>query len=503
MDRFNPDFLNDLITNILNAAADGTKLNINNADEVGQYVLTVLSLGAGLIPVIGSSLSALCNLLGTVLFSPNAMEQIWDALRARIEQLIDQKIEEYHLNILKEEIRGFQDNIDLYSTFLKDFEHAQGTEEAEAAGETVRMTHMSFLHVLIAAIPKFQDETYAVASLPLFSLVATMHLTLLADGIQRGKGWGYPDINIETFRTQFKDKTVPKLMPDKQKSLLLPGSMLKGAISRGVKAGVPTKVIDTWKKAYAALYESDSAPKGGDQDLDYVSYAIKIYHQGRKALKLEGGKDYEGYKVAHNHRVCSDYDSSMVRNVLNYTKLWPFMAGDVWTTDASRPVDFEIPYGDIDREIFYGPYGRWADNASWSLSDPPPVTDRGDSITAINVRAWDDIDGLEVKHGSSWDGFQGNRTGGTAEELDMGKDEYVTSVSIKYGFKLGSLVFTTNKNNKLDKGDARHADTVQDVAPAGYALSSVIITRWVGDTPTGCEGVILGFRPLMTDTTRS
>jgi hypothetical protein len=119
------------------------------------------------------------------------------------------------------------------------------------------------------------------------------------------------------------------------------------------------------------------------------------------------------------------------------------------------------------------------------------------------VRGWDDIDGLKVKHGSSWDGFQGNSSGGEEKELDMGGDEWVTSVSITWGFKLGKLVFTTNKDNTLENGHARHATALDTVTPPGYELTSVIITRWNGDSPTGCEGVILGFRPLMTDTTRS
>jgi hypothetical protein len=106
-----------------------------------------------------------------------------------------------------------------------------------------------------------------------------MHLTLLADGIKRGKDWGYTDKNIETMRNQFKAKTSPssgsgsdgdKARPD----TLLPGSILKDAISKGDKAGVPNKLLDSWKEAYATLYAPDSETP--DDELDYVTYAKKI-----------------------------------------------------------------------------------------------------------------------------------------------------------------------------------------------------------------------------------
>ncbi|KAK4113308.1 putative mosquitocidal toxin [Canariomyces notabilis] len=454
MDRVNPDFISNLIAQIFSAAQGGTKLDINDAEAVGQYVYSIIGLGAGLISYIGSALGALCNLLGT--------------------------IEKYHLEILKQKILGFQSNMDLYSRYLQDFEDAVTPEEKKDAADTLKATHIAFLSVVLAAIPEFQVDPYAVPSLAMFSLVATIHLTLLADGIERGGGWGYTDRNIETMKAQFMAKTSPS--SSNTEEILLPHYILEEAISRG-----------------ARLHHR--APLNGDEDFDYVTYARKICIQGRQNVKLDHGSDSQGYIDASNYRACRDYDSYMVVNVLNYAELWPFMAGDTWTETATR---------NVDREIFYGPYGRWADNASWTLSSPPPVTDRREPTTSIIVRAWDDIDGLQVKHGSSWDGFQGNSSGGAAKQLDMSKSEYVTSVSAtygtihKYGNKLGKLAFTTNNNNTLENGNAEHADTVSNVtAPPGYELMSVIITRWVEDTPTGCEGVILGFRPLMTDTARS
>jgi hypothetical protein len=498
MDGFNDQVLNDLITKLLTAAQGGAKLNVNDADTIGQFVCAIIGLGAGLVPYIGSSLGALCNLLGIVLFPPNSIEYIWDALRERIEKLINAKIGAYHLEILKQKIKGFQNNLQYYSQCLQDFDNAETPDEKKDAADTLKNTHGSFLSVILAGIPEFQLDDYAVASLPLFSLVATMHLTLLADGIKRGQDWGYSGGNIQTMRNQFKARTSPSSgsAPDDHKRLediLLPGSILKEAINRGAEAGVSTEVLDTWKDAYACLYERDGAPEDGVDDLDYVTYAKTICTRGRRQVNIEQGNNYQGYQEAENYQACSDYDTSMVLNVLNYAELWPFMAGDKVTATAIR---------NVDREIFYGPYGRWADNAAWDLSSPPPVTDRDDNITSIIVRAYQDVDGLQVKHDMSWDSFQGNSSGGVPKQIDLDAREYVTSVSATYGFKLGKLAFTTSDNNTMENGWAIHATDTTVVAPPGYELTSVTITRWVGDSPTGCEGIILGFRPLLTDTTR-
>jgi hypothetical protein len=154
MDRVNTQRLSDIIAKIMQAVEDGKKIDFHDADEIGQFVCAVLGLGASLIPVIGSSVGALCNLLGVFFFTPHSMEHIWDALRERIERLIDHKIEEYHLKVLKAKIKGFQDNLDLYSQYLKDFDDAS-TDEKKDAASTLKPTHIAFLAVLLAGIPEF------------------------------------------------------------------------------------------------------------------------------------------------------------------------------------------------------------------------------------------------------------------------------------------------------------------------------------------------------------
>ena len=129
----NTKLLNNLVTQILTATQQGITLDIHNPDQVGQFVFAVLGLGAGLIPGVGSSLGALCNLLGAVFFTSNQTEDIWNALRERIENLIDSKIAADRLLVLQAKIAGFQQNWAFYTTSLKDLEDASPEQRPNAA----------------------------------------------------------------------------------------------------------------------------------------------------------------------------------------------------------------------------------------------------------------------------------------------------------------------------------------------------------------------------------
>lgn len=252
----NYNFIDKLITQILKATEKGTSLKIEDPDQVGQFVFAILGLGAGLIPVVGSSLGALCNLFGTIIFpGGNSTEKLWEKLRERVEKLVDEKIAGYHVEILKQKIAGFQANWELYSRYLKDFEDASPGDKAHAA-DTLKSTHIAFMSVLLAGIPEFQVDAYAVASLPLFALVATMYLTLLVDGIQRGESWGYTSGNVATMKALYTAKTTSSgwvSNGNEFNDLLQPSSAIEEAISIGAQEGIREVVLSSWKDAHVAL----------------------------------------------------------------------------------------------------------------------------------------------------------------------------------------------------------------------------------------------------------
>ncbi|OTB02053.1 hypothetical protein M426DRAFT_265150 [Hypoxylon sp. CI-4A] len=492
--EINADFINDIISKVMQAAESGLSLDVNDGDEVGKYVCAILALGAELIPVVGEALGAFISFLGAIFFSPMSMEKIWDYLRERIEALIDAKIAEYHLKTLKQKILGLQDNMTVYRQYLRDWKNATGADKDKAA-TTLHNSHVAFSAVVLAAIPEFQVDDYAVASLPMFALVANMYLALLVDGIKQGEEWGYSPQNIQSMMDQFRSKTTPqdsKTLNDDY--LSHQKSALEEAIKAGPELGVPANVLDTWREAYAVLFEPGKDPKSGNEGLDYVSYSKKIYTQGRSEVKpYSSDIQTVGGDIACEYRAYADYDTSMIMNVLNYAELWPFMTGDPITESALK---------NLDREIFFGPYGRYAYHASWDPSTPPPVNDRGLPITGLIIRGWDAVDGIQIKQGDTWGSWQGSSTGGAPQQLDLAADEWIESFDILYGQKLVNVKLSTNKGHSIENGDAVHGGVNRIGAPPGYEMTSIIITNYESHIPPGCEGIIFGFRSLMTDSSR-
>ncbi|EXK40864.1 hypothetical protein FOMG_07596 [Fusarium oxysporum f. sp. melonis 26406] len=475
-------FLNDLTTKLIKAADGGQQLEITDPDEVGQYVCSILALGCELIPVIGSSLSALVTLLGGLFFHPNSTEKICEKLRGRIEALVDTKITETQMDILRMKIRGFHDNVENYTRVWEDYKDSSGEEQLRAR-DTLKTTHIAFLSVVRTAIPEFRVERFAVPSLPLFALAANIHLMLLSDGIRHGIVWGYSEKNVNTMRAEFKKKTSPQGVIGQAGRIASEQShLLKGAMATAIDLEMPTNIVDTWKDVYSDLAVPASGSAGNEEgydDIDYATYAYKVYRKGRGQVKPYRAElddaDNRGSTAAATLRSYADYDFSMVMNVLNYAEYWPYLARDKMPESVLKRVD---------REIFFGPFGRHTTNAAWSESSEAPITDRGPRITSALLGSCLWID--------DW---------GASKQLDLAEDEYFYWVSVYYGQNLGKARFWNNNDKALECGSGKHGPHYGYAAPPGYRLTNAYITKWERFTPPGCEGIILGFRPSIIEFT--
>ncbi|KAG7424167.1 Pesticidal crystal protein Cry3Ba [Fusarium oxysporum f. sp. raphani] len=386
-------------------------------------------------------------------FTRIQLRKIWEKLRGRIKALFDTKITETQMDILRKKIRGLHDNMENYTRVWEDYKDSSGEEQMRAR-DTLKTTHIAFLSVVRAAVPEFRVERFAVPSLPLFALAANVHLMLLSDGIRHGIAWGYSEKNVNTMRAEFKKKTSPQGVVGQAARIASEQShLLKGAIATAIDLEMPTNMSDTWKDVYSDLAVPASGSAGNEEgydDLDYATYAYKVYRKGRGQVKPYRAKlndaDNRGSTAAAALRAYADYDSGMVMNMLNYAEYWPYLAGD------KMP---EYVLKRSDREIFFGPYGRHTTNATWSESSEAPITDRGPRITS----------------------------------------------AVYYGQKLGKVKFWNNNDKALECGSRKHGSYYGYAAPPGYRLTSVHITKWERFTPPCCEGIILGFRPSIIEFT--
>ncbi|TPX16365.1 uncharacterized protein E0L32_004014 [Thyridium curvatum] len=95
------------------------------------------------------------------------------------------------------------------------------------------------------------------------------------------------------------------------------------------------------------------------------------------------GELLDTWKEAHKTPHYSNYDTSMILDVINYGELSRFMVGKSVTESAIRSVDYEI---------FYGPFGRWAEGAAEKPSNPPfPPPGRGLPITSMRGIGMKDV----------------------------------------------------------------------------------------------------------------
>ncbi|OAA79057.1 Delta endotoxin [Akanthomyces lecanii RCEF 1005] len=516
--KINSDVVQSITSSIALAAQKGAGLDYTDPNQIFQYVFTVMSIGASLVPIVGPAFGSIIVLLGQVLF-PLHTQDVWASIRAPVEALVDQKVQDYHLKTLEAKVKGFQENMVAFTSVWQGYENAE-PDIKDRQAEILRMHHTSFLSVVRTSIPDFQLEDYAVPALPWFAFAANIHITLLANGINDGVSWGYTDVFVQqTLRPEFDRKTGSVIATradepsgcssntcssDQRKSEL---ELLANAINAGESQHWSAELLDTWRTAYSAL----SVQRRGllaereNENEDYPSYIHRQYTRGRSMVKpyppgTNQAIENPGITEAAALRTYADYDAEMIMNVLTYAEFWPYLVHG-----RDMPISVQE---NLDREIFSGPYGRYTEQVPWTTSSPPPVTPRVANLTSFIVRAYDDIDGYRQKWGETWSAQYGSGTAGVAHQVDLRPDEFVKNIDVVFGHKLGSLRFTSNKGVYGTYGAAKNTafsptlDTPAyslnaSVNRTGYGMSSAYITHWTGATPPGCEGIFFGFRPLV------
>ncbi|MER5886148.1 insecticidal delta-endotoxin Cry8Ea1 family protein [Streptomyces sp. NPDC001941] len=484
-----------MIAQLLKAYQDGSKVDLKDENAIAQYVMSLLSVGVGYLPYVGPALSAFTNLLSSVLFpsSGQSTDALWKKLNDRIGALVDQKIADYDAETLRAKLDGVSRQLNTYSDAVKNYEKASAQEKKQAA-EHLRDVQTAALISIEGAVPEFQKDSFAVASLPMFAAAANAHLMLLSDGVKQGAKWGYDSGTIAGMRADLKRMTTPGAPSEGGKERTSEKKKaLDEAIGKASELNVPKEVVADWKSAAEKLAKGKEEAGSTDKE-NYVDWANKTYEEGRKKVKpSQGIINDSGGKEANELKAYADYDNAMRFNVLDYAKLWPYLADKM--PDSAK--------AGLDRESFYGPYGRGTDGAPWSASAQAPTEKRGAPITAVRIWGYDSVDAVQVKYGDTWGEKMGD-DGGELKEIALDKDEYITKVKAQYGQKIGSLEFTTNKGRTLANGNGKYADGHDypaqslDLAPAAQALSSIRITQSSETQPPGTEGIVLGFRSLLT-----
>lgn len=162
-------------------------------DDTKTIVITALDA----IPEVGEILGALAEILW-----PKG-ESAWDQVKAKVEQLVQSKIDEAVYSLAQDKLKGLQILVTCYSNAIKD-------KDIDSIKTKWIDVSLSFAE----ALPQFQykdENDKAVMMLPLFAQFANMHLAVLRDGVIGGKDWGLnaaeQQRNIDNLKSTIQDFT--------------------------------------------------------------------------------------------------------------------------------------------------------------------------------------------------------------------------------------------------------------------------------------------------------
>lgn len=154
------------------------------------------------IPGVGSICAALLELLW-----PWGHDDVWDQIRARVEAMINEKIEAAVFSLLKQKLDGIAATLKLYVS-------ATSTGDTQ----TMMMQFIATNTAMIEAAEEFRNPDLQWKVAPLFAIFSQIHMALLRDVVLHGKNWGwsaeaytnYVKLTDSTLRdyTQYLDKVV-------------------------------------------------------------------------------------------------------------------------------------------------------------------------------------------------------------------------------------------------------------------------------------------------------
>jgi hypothetical protein len=141
--------------------------------------------GLALVPDVGPILGGLVKI-----FWPSDNTDVWGQIKAKVEALVDQKLDETVYSQLQAKLAGLQNVVNDYLLVRN-----SGAEPVDIRGQW-RTTEDFFAE----AEPEFQVKGYEVLLLPLFAQFANMHLSHLREGVQLGASWGMVENELERWQ---------------------------------------------------------------------------------------------------------------------------------------------------------------------------------------------------------------------------------------------------------------------------------------------------------------
>nr|AAK55546.1 Cry1Ab16 [Bacillus thuringiensis] len=125
----------------------------------------------------------------------------WDAFLVQIEQLINQRIEEFARNQAISRLEGLSN---LYQIYAESFREWEADPTNPALREEMRIQFNDMNSALTTAIPLFAVQNYRVPLLSVYVQAVNLHLSVLRDVLVFGQRWGF---DAATINSRYNDLT--------------------------------------------------------------------------------------------------------------------------------------------------------------------------------------------------------------------------------------------------------------------------------------------------------
>lgn len=207
---------------------NSTKDNAITALTQGDYLavvkaaITFLGMGANLaIPGIGAAVPFITGFIGLI-WPSKSQPNVFEMMKGAIQDLIDQSITEYMLNQLDSDIDGMQTNAASFSkeinrvlSLTNQTQDSVATPPSPEGYDSVWTKFTSVSDNMALTIPDFwklaqnsDTETQrqrTIASLPLFTIAATIHLMVYQGMIQFANRWIKYSANQQEAQSKIDD----------------------------------------------------------------------------------------------------------------------------------------------------------------------------------------------------------------------------------------------------------------------------------------------------------
>ncbi|EGG19681.1 hypothetical protein DFA_00259 [Cavenderia fasciculata] len=164
----------------------------------------LLLAGVSLVPYVGGILSTLIDVIWSAAESKDdsAGEKMSKKFTDAMTKLIKQGIEKYD----KDTLHAFFFGLTAVSEeYQRVFQLWQKNPTNNSTIQSVRTAHEDAHISFIQTIPHAQKPGYEVSELVFFALMATNHLSIMADRLMYGRAWQLTDEEIESFEKVYSD----------------------------------------------------------------------------------------------------------------------------------------------------------------------------------------------------------------------------------------------------------------------------------------------------------